>query len=123
LDFPNHLSADFAGDGSAFDLHVPFGFGRSNSATIGVLVYQLASDSFLLCAIPGRGLERRGLCVRAGEKRAMASALVAVPPTLLLSPGDVLRDDQISLDRNSRRRCGLGQAGKKSDRGSAAVKE
>ena len=66
-------------------------------------------------------MERRLLRIRARAERALATAVVVVPAKVLLSTGDVLRNDQVSFDGVSRRGCGLGQAGKKSDRGSAAV--
>lgn len=61
------------------------------------------------------------LRLRARAQRALAIALVVVPAKVLLSPGYVLRNDQVSLDRVPRRGGGLGQAGKKGDGGSATL--
>ena len=51
----------------------------------------------------------------------MESTLVAVPSALLLSTGHVLRDGEVGADRHPRRGRRLGQVGKESDSGSAAV--
>ena len=52
---------------------------------------------------------------------ALALVVVAVPAALLLSPGDVLRNGQVSRHRNSRRRSGMGPAGTKGDGRSTTV--
>ena len=43
----------------------------------------------------------------------MASALVAISSAILLSPGDVLRDDQIRRDGDTRQDVGWGKLERK----------
>src|SRR5258708_21342143 len=122
VDIPNLLSADLAGDGFDSRLHADLERARSFAAAGGLLVYQPAPGVVLLRAVSGGRLERGLLCFRAGTQGTMAAAVVAVPPALLLSPGDVLRHGQVSHYRRARRRGWLGQARAKSDRRSATVK-
>src|SRR5262249_17019766 len=50
-----------------------------------------------------------------GTTKAVEPVVVALPATVLLSPGDGLRDDSVGLTRDQRR-CGrLGQTGTKGD--------
>src|SRR6185369_4239922 len=122
LDIPDSVSAHFPRDGFDFDLHAALDVTRSSATTLGVFFHESEAGAFLLRAVSRGRLERRLFRVFSRAQGALALALVAVPATLLLSPGDVLRDDQVGGDGGQRRRGWLGQAGKKSHGRSAAVK-
>src|SRR5262249_35254837 len=121
LDLSNHLSADLSGDGPAAPLHPPVDFDRSLTAAFRLYVHEPAAGAFLLRAVSGGRLERRLFCLCARAQGTLAAAVVVVPAKVLLPAGDVLRNDQVGLDGISRRGRRLGQAGKKSYGGSAAL--
>src|SRR5207245_4682481 len=101
LGVPDPFSADLAHHGSDPGLHANLKRTRSFAATGGQLVYKPAASAFLLRVVSGRRLVRRVLRVRARAPGALAPAVVAFPAALLLSPGNVLRNDQVSHHRNS----------------------
>ena len=59
---------------------------------------------------------------RAREKGTVALVVVVVPAKVLLSTGDVLRNDQVGSNGYTRTSCWVGKAGEEGDRGSPALK-
>ena len=53
LDFSDHLSADFAGDGFAVGLYPAIGINRSHSTAVRLHVHEFAASAFLLRAVFG----------------------------------------------------------------------
>ena len=91
VDIPDHLSFDLSDHGSNAGLHFSLERARLAAATKRLPVHQSAASSFLLCTVSRSRLVRCQFRFRAGTERTLALTLVALPPTLLLSPGDVLR--------------------------------
>src|SRR5256886_4370297 len=121
VDIPDHFSFDLADHGSNAGLHFSVERARLVTAAKRLPVHQSSASSFLLRAVSRSRLVRRRFRFCAGTERTLALALVALPPTLLLPAGDVLRYCQVSQHCDTRRRGGMGQARAESDRRGAAV--
>src|SRR5690242_13778156 len=98
LDLSDHLSADLAGDGFAAGLHLLIDFGRPHSAALGLHIYEPEAGPLLLRTVSRSRLECRLFRVCARAQGTLAAAVVVVPAKVLLSPGDVLRNDQVGRD-------------------------
>src|ERR1051325_4498719 len=109
MDLPNSFSVDLAGDGSDADLHADFGGTRLVAAAKGLFFYKPAPGTLLLFTVSGNRLVGSLLRFHSGKERAVAVTLVAVPATLLLPAGDVLRHDQIRCSSDPWRHRGLGE--------------
>src|SRR4029077_20222222 len=104
LDLSDSVSVDLADHGSDAGLYADLECARLGPATQRLSIHKSSTGALLLRAVSGGGLVRRMLRVCARTQRALALVVVAVPAALLLSPGDVLRNGQVSRHRNSRRR-------------------
>src|SRR5262249_1076057 len=120
VDFSDYLSVDLTGDGSDARLRLVLECVGA-LATKRVFVDQPATGAFLLRVISGDRLDLGVFCVPAGATRTLATVVVVVSTKILLSPGDVLRDDQIGGDGDSWSSGRLGQVGTQSHGGGWTV--
>ena len=114
LDLSDSVSADFAGDGSDAGLHVAR---RPDSIACNsrrLFVDRSCGRCFFTTRCFWRLIGSPPCFAFLLEKQgALALAVVAVPAALLLSPGDVLRDDQVSGGRCAGITVGWGKLDRK----------
>src|SRR5499427_4500329 len=114
LGLSDSLSADLANSGPCVRLDARLRGARTVGASGGILDLESGPGDVLLRAVLGGRLACRGLRISAGEARTVGPAALDVPATLLLPPGDVLRDGQVGHDGLARRASRLGKTRKKS---------
>src|SRR6266542_1943992 len=110
LDLSDFVPPSLADHGFDVGVHPDLKWSRSIAATRRLFIHKPAASTFLLRTVPGGRLVRRMFRLRTRAQRALALAVVVISAALLLSPGHVLRNGQVSRDCHSRRRSQLGQA-------------